>query len=69
MLALVPQVIVALTAKNLEGVSVLMWTLFAAIQTVMALHAIRVKSESMFIAMTLSLIESAIIITAVMIRS
>ena len=68
-LALIPQVVMVMKSSSVSGVSIPMWILFAAIQTAMTLHGIKVKSASMFVAMLVSLIESLTIIVVVMIKS
>ena len=66
--ALAPQVWVALTAESTEGVSIGMLVIFIAIQIVVSLQGIRIKSTSMFISMAISALESAVIIVIVLIR-
>lgn len=67
--ALFPQVVMVIKSQTVSGVSIPMWIIFAAIQTAMTLHGIKVKSASMFVAMLVSLIESLTIIAVVIIKS
>jgi len=66
--ALAPQVWVALTAQSTEGISIGMLTIFIAIQVVVSLQGIRIKSTSMFLSMAISAVLSATIIAIVLIR-
>jgi len=64
-----PQMVLALTAPNIDGVSVAMWAIFLAIQVAVMFEGIRLKSQAMFFSMFISAIESLIIIVTVLMRS
>lgn len=67
-IALFPQVFVALTAPNIEGISVPMWYMVAAIQGALVMNGIKKKDAIVSIAMGVSLIESIVILVAVHVR-
>lgn len=67
--ALAPQVIVAFTAPSVEGISVTMWFIFLGIQTALAFNGIRAKQASVFISMSISVLESLTVIITVIARS
>jgi len=67
-LALTPQVWSALTAPSIEGISVHMFFAFAAIQTAFVFNGIETRNKSIFISMSISLLESCVIIVTVYIR-
>lgn len=66
--AFVPQVWTALTVQSTEAVSIGMLAIFTAIQTVMALQGIRIKSPSLFFSMAIGTLESTAIIIIVLVR-
>lgn len=67
-IALLPQLWAAITAPSVEGISIGMLMIFIAIQVVVSLQGIRIKSTSMFLSMGISAIESAAIIGIVLVR-
>lgn len=67
-IALIPQIWSSVTAPNVEGISIGMLAIFIAIQIVVSLQGIRIKSSSMFLSMAISAVESATIIGVVLIR-
>lgn len=67
-LAILPQVILVITAPNVQGVALPMWYMSATIQATFVLHGIKTKTPSIFFAMLISLIESITIISVVHIR-
>lgn len=67
-LAIAPQVWMALTATSVEGISAWMWILFLAIQLILAINGILLKSSSQFWSMVISMLESLTIALAVFIR-
>lgn len=68
-LALAPQVYVAFTAVNVEGISLVMWFIFAVIQIAFAFSGIQTKKLSIFLSMSISFFESITIIIVVLARS
>ena len=68
-LAILPQVVVVLTASSVEGIALPMWFIFAAIQAAFVSHGIKSKSSSIFLSMLVSFMESVVIIIAVLVRS
>lgn len=67
-LAIAPQTYMALTATSVNGISTGMWAIFATIQIIFLLEAIRMKSKDMAGSMLLSIPQSLTIIAAVYIR-
>lgn len=68
-LAIAPQLYQVIAADSVAGVSWLMYVIFAALQLVFALVAIKAKNFGMFLAMTVSIFESIAIILIVIMRS
>jgi len=66
--ALAPQVWTAFTAPSVEGISLTMWVIFAAIQTAVIFEGIRVRSAPMFWSMLISVFQSITIIIVVLAR-
>lgn len=66
--ALAPQVWTALTAPNVEGISISMWVIFVFIQTAVIFEGIRVRSAPMFWSMLISAFQSMMIIITVLAR-
>ena len=66
--ALAPQVWTAFTAPSVEGISLVMWVIFAAIQTAVIFEGIRVRSAPMFWSMLISVFQNITIVTAVLVR-
>jgi len=66
--ALAPQVLMAFTAPSVEGISLTMWVIFAAIQTAVIFEGIRVRSAPMFWSMLISVFQSITIIIVVLAR-
>lgn len=66
--AIFPQMIAAITAPDISGISIGMWIVFIAIQLAFVLQGVRTKSPAVFYSMLLSLIESTTIIVVVLIR-
>jgi len=66
--ALAPQVWTAFTAPSVEGISLTMWVIFAAIQTAVIFEGIRVRSAPMFWSMLISVFQSITIIVVVLAR-
>jgi hypothetical protein len=67
-LAILPQVIRVFKARDLSGVALPMWCLFAAIQVALVLRGVQNLDASLALSQGLSLIESFIIISVVLIR-
>jgi hypothetical protein len=69
--AMVPQLWNAITAPpaELASVSVPMFCIFAAIQASVALQAIKTNSTALFWSMTISFVETSIIIALLLIRT
>jgi uncharacterized protein with PQ loop repeat len=67
-IAIFPQVLVVLTAPSVDGVSLVMWSIFAAIQAAFVFHGIKTKSASVFLSMLVSVLESLTIIVTVLVR-
>ncbi|KKW27410.1 MAG: hypothetical protein UY69_C0013G0007 [Parcubacteria group bacterium GW2011_GWF1_52_5] len=66
--ALAPQVWTAFTAPSVEGISLTMWVIFAAIQAAVIFEGIRVRSAPMFWSMLISVFQSITIIIVVLAR-
>jgi len=62
------QVWTALTAPSVEGISLTMWIIFAAIQTAVIFEGIRVRSVPMFWSMLISVFQSITIAITVLVR-
>lgn len=62
------QVLSVFLAPSVEGISLLTFGIFGAIQVALGFEAIRTKSAGVFIAMLLSIVESVLIIIVVLIR-
>ncbi len=67
-IALAPQVLTAITAPSVEGISIAMWFIFLLIQGAVMFQGIRIKDASMFVSMLLSMLESVSIIVIVFVR-
>lgn len=67
-IAIFPQVLVVFTAPSVEGISLMMWGIFAAIQAAFVFHGIKTKSASVFLSMLVSVLESLTIIVTVLVR-
>lgn len=69
-LALFPQLKSSITSKpgELQGVSVLMFSIFFMIQVLVALGAIKTASTTLFVSMTISAAESLLVIVIVTVR-
>ncbi|TSD02843.1 MAG: hypothetical protein Athens071416_482 [Parcubacteria group bacterium Athens0714_16] len=67
--AIAPQVYSAIFANNVEGISILMYTIFAIIQIAFVVKGIEHKDKTMFISMLISFFESISIIIIVSVRS
>ena len=68
-IAILPQLISALTAQNVEGISLSMWYIFGSIQAAFIFQGIKTKTSSIFFSMLISMLESIAIIIIVYIRS
>jgi len=69
-IAMLPQLVTAFTApsEQLAGIAVSTFVLFAAIQTAVALSAIKALDWKLFWSMTISFFQSLAIVAAVMVR-
>lgn len=67
--SIAPQVYKVLTAPSVEGVSPMMWIVFALVQLAILFEGVKMRRPVMFYSMFISIIESAIILTTVLIRS
>jgi hypothetical protein len=68
--ALFPQLtnVVRAEPKELKGVSVFMFFIFLAIQTMVSLGGIKVQDPALFLSMAISVVETAAIIIIVLVR-
>lgn len=66
--AIAPQVWKAAMAPSVEGISVLMYIIFALLQAAFLFQGIRLKDKGMFTSMVASIAESLAIIVIVLLR-
>ena len=67
-IALAPQLYTVITADSVEGISIIMWLIFAVIQLAFVFHGIKTKSVSVFLSMLISMAESITIVVLVLSR-
>ena len=63
------QVYKVFTVPSVEGVSPMMWIVFTFVQLALLFEGVKMRRPVMFYSMFISIIESAIILTTVLIRS
>lgn len=63
--AMLPQLFSVLTTRKIEGLSLSMFLIFVSIQTAVALGAIRALDWSLFVSMTVSAVETSVIVVMV----
>ena len=67
--SIAPQVYKVLTAPSVEGVSPMIWIVFIFIQLALLFEGVKMRRPALFFSMFISIIETAIILTTVLIRS